>query len=64
MVGLLKNYIAQFGKDALFDTDKLIEFLTDKKVNKKDLYQLVLILKCGNISDFVQRNETKIRRRY
>lgn len=60
MVGLLKNYIAQFGKDALFDTDKLIEFLTDKKVNKKDLYQLVLILKCGNILDFVERNETKI----
>ncbi|MCD8028133.1 MAG: hypothetical protein LUF02_05640 [Erysipelotrichaceae bacterium] len=60
MVGLLKNYIEQFGKDALFDTDKLIEFLTDKEVNKKELYQIVLILKCGNISDFVERNDKKL----
>lgn len=65
MVCLLKNFISQFGKDALFDTDKLIEFFTYNKVaynkvNKKELYQLVLILKCGNISDFIERNETKI----
>ncbi len=60
MISLLKNYISQFGKDALFDSDKMIAFLAENNVNEKNIYQIVLITKCGNISDVIARNETKI----
>lgn len=60
MIDLLKKFISQFGKEALLDTNKLTEFFTNEKIDMKEFYQLILILKCGNVFDFIERNEAKI----
>lgn len=61
MVNLLKSYVSEFGKEAVFDTDKLRCYLLDKKVDEKYVYQIVLLLSCGNLRDYIQRSDSEMK---
>lgn len=54
------SYISKYGKSELFDTSKLEEYLVSNNVSEKDVCQLILILKFGNLKDYVERSEGSI----
>lgn len=57
MKELLKSYISQFGTESLFDADALTDYLTEHKANDKQICQIVLMIKCGNIKEYIERND-------
>lgn len=60
MVTFLKSYVSEFGKEAIFNTDKLREYLIKMKADKKCIYQIVLLLSCDNLRDYVERNSEEM----
>lgn len=58
MRNILNKYVSEFGDLAIFDVDKLYDWLSNyNNLDYKLLYQYILILKCGNIQNFYQRGK-------
>lgn len=57
---ILNNYINEYGNNAIWDTEKLYEYLLQNKVDKKYTYQLSLTINSGDIKDIVDRSVNRI----
>lgn len=57
---ILNNYINEFGEDAVWETEKLYEYLSTNSVNNKTICHLVLVLNYGDLKDIIDRSEKKI----
>lgn len=57
MRDLLSKYISLNGESSIFDTDKLQEFLMSSNADAKEVLQIILILRCGNIKEYIERND-------
>ncbi len=56
----LNNYINEYGNDALWDTDKLSEYLLNAKVDKKTVCHYTLVIAFGDLQDIVSRSDKTI----
>lgn len=54
---LLSKYISLNGENSIFDTGKLQEYLLSCNADAKEVFQIILILRCGNIKEYVERND-------
>ena len=56
----LNNYIKEYGNNAIWDKEKLYEYLVNKEVDNKTILHLSLVLSYGNIKEILDRSEQKI----
>lgn len=56
----LNKYVHEYGNNAIWDTEKLYEYLLQNSVDKKYIYQLFLTINSGNIKDIINRSGNKI----
>lgn len=56
----LNNYIEEFGRNAIWETETLCEYLAQKGVDKKTIFHLSLVLNYGDIKEIVDRTEQKV----
>ena len=60
MNNFLNKYVNEFGKDALWETEKLYDYLSQNSVSHKYIYHLVLVLNFGDLEDIINRSEQRI----
>lgn len=60
MKHLLKNYVNSKGKDKLFSSNELKDYLISKKRTETEIMQYLLVINCGNLKEHFQRNESNI----
>lgn len=56
----LNNYINEYGDNAIWDVEKLCEYLSRNNVDYKTIYYYALVLRFGNLKDIFSRTEQKV----
>ena len=60
MSSILKEYTDLCGTSALFDDDRLREYMIDRRIDKGTIYSTLMILNCSFLRDFVENNNGKL----
>lgn len=60
MKHLLKNYVNSKGKDKLFLSNELKDYLISKKRTETEIMQYLLVINGGNLKEHFQRNESNL----